>query len=162
MIGGLPYVGKSSNIEQRYKQHKVAFEARTQPKKLQQAYDLHKDAVMSILESIIPDKDNLAKREAYWIKKLNSINNGWNEQPTTITTKEYTYEEQKAIQAFSMLVDKANETDICMATGLTPKMIQAIRLGTNYGWLAIEFPEEYATLLAQRKSAGYSKNYKNF
>ena len=162
-INGLPYVGKSSNIEQRFIKHKNAFEAGTQAKKLQQAYDLYKDAKMSILEYVPNDPNLLARKEYFWIKKLNSINNGLNTQPTNSAKDEpYSYEQHKVLAAFLMLLDKVPDTDICMETGLTPKMLESIRQGTNYSWLAGDFPIEYHQLRTVTKSTGYSKNYKNF
>jgi hypothetical protein len=162
MIGGLPYVGKSSNIEQRFLRHKSAFEAGTQAAKLQAAYDKYKDAEMSILEHTYVDKDLLARKEVFWIKKLNSINNGWNTRGDSSADKVYTWEEQQILAAFIMILDKVPDTDICVETGLTPKMLQTIRQGTNYGWLALEFPKEYNQMRVYTKPTGYSKYYKNF
>lgn len=163
VINGLPYVGKSTNIEQRYLKHKNDFERGVQPPKLQKAYDTYKAATMSILETIPPNADLLARKEYFWIKKLNSIDNGYNTQPvSTPTTNKYTYAEQQILAAFLKLLDKMPDTDICIETGLTPKILDTIRKGTNYSWLAIDFPNEYRQLRALTKPTGYSKNYKNF
>lgn len=162
-IGGLVYVGKSSNIEQRYIKHKNAFEAGTQAPKLQAAYDKYKQATMTILEYVANDPNLLARKEYYWIKKLNSIDNGLNTQLTnSAKDAPYTYEQQQILAAFLMLLDKVSDTDICMQTGLTPKMLDAIRQGTNYSWVSEDFPIEYHQLRTATKSSGYSKKYKNF
>jgi group I intron endonuclease len=70
---GDTYIGKSKNLSQRWCQHRSDLRANTHNNpKLQELYNAHgwKMFEMTLLE-LIPEKDSLETREAYWIANKN-------------------------------------------------------------------------------------------
>lgn len=160
-LNGLPYVGKSDNIELRFKQHLNELKLGTHNYKLQQAYEEYGTPTLKILESMFKDKLYMASREQYWIGKLCSITKGYNIVNSLGSEKKLSYEDEKIIEAF-LSINKLPDLDICLNTGITDKMLKSIKQGTNFTWLQFLFPTEYKQLRVTTKSTGYSKNYKNF
>lgn len=75
------YIGQSIDIHNRWKQHKQNLQNNTHHScKLQNAYNRTKDKSIfeySIIE-IVEYKEDLSKREKYWIDKYNSLYAGYN------------------------------------------------------------------------------------
>ena len=75
------YVGQSTNIHSRFKQHKTNLEkGKHDSLKLQNFYNSNKDSIVlefEILEEVL-DKDDLTRKEEKWIKTYNSMKNGFN------------------------------------------------------------------------------------
>jgi group I intron endonuclease len=162
VINGLPYVGKSANIEHRFLQHINMLKQGTHhSSKLQDAYNQYGNPKLHILQTLFPDPEHLSNREVYWINKLSSIPKGYNTINAKLSSKSYSYEDQKVIEAFNLILNKASDTDICCKTGITPKMINSIKQGTSHQWLQAEFPKEYQELRATSPRSPYNKYVRN-
>lgn len=158
-LNGQYYVGSSTNIERRVAKHLTELKANKHVNpKLQQAYKLYGEPEILILqESKVAETEYLRDREQHYMDKYNSVRRGYN----TINAnggplRERTYEENQIIKAF-LLIGTKPETDICLETGITPKMLKGIRLGTFAEWLVTEYPTEYNVMRVTAKSTGYNK-----
>lgn len=159
------YVGKSEDIETRYSQHISELKNNRHPNnKVQNAFNVQGIPKLVILEILNSDGTYLSTREIYWIDKLDSFNNGLNLDQGFIVKEETKSEKlvnDRVREAFKMLMrtklGKADHfiTDICLATGLTPKMLKSIIQGNAFTWLINEFPISYKRMLKDK----YTKNW---
>ncbi len=154
------YIGRSSNIEQRYKAHCSVLKANKHPNsKLQDAYKGEKP-YGKIVEKLEQFHELLVKQEVHHILEFDSVENGFNlnygEQVEVITPD--TYENNQVRKAFELMVADTDEIEICYQTGLTPKMLQGIRQGKLFNWLVFEYPVEYA-IYQKAKQKPYKGNW---
>jgi predicted GIY-YIG superfamily endonuclease len=160
------YIGRSEDIENRYKQHLSVLKSKNVKhynKALQLAYDKYGDPKLDILECLQVNSEALAAREVFYILKYNSVANGFNvsygETKILEELPKDKYANDMIRIAFKLIIAKTIDSEICCQTGITDKMINAIKQGTNFTWLQVEFPVEYAQLMRSR-STKYSKgNY---
>ena len=160
------YIGRSEDIEGRYKQHISVLKSKNVQhynKALQAAYDKYGDPKLEILECMQVNVEALAAREMFYILKFNSVANGFNISYGEIKILEELpkdkYANDMIRKAFKLIIAKVFDSDICCETGITDKMINSIKQGTNYTWLQVEFHADYA-LLMRRRTTKYSKgNY---
>lgn len=160
------YIGRSHDIESRYKQHISVLKSKNvfhYNKALQLAYDKYGVPKLEILECLQEDETALAQREMFYILKYNSVYNGFNTSYGEIKILEELdkdkYANDMIRKAFKLIVAKATDVEICCQTGVTDKMINAIKQGTNFTWLQVDFPDEYKQLMAIRTTKYSKGNY---
>jgi hypothetical protein len=156
------YIGQSSNIENRLKQHirKLLKNTHYNPK-MQEAYLINCTLpILKILEEV-KDASLMSTREIYWIDYFNSYHQGLNstiggtslglgaEHPSA----KYTEDDYCAVVSFLALTDMtllsiSNELDIPLS------IITAISSGSTHGYLENIMPTEYAQM---RSKVGHRK-----
>lgn len=159
------YIGQSTDIERRYKEHLNDLFLNKGHGKLQEAYNLYGDPKLVILE--VSNIDDLNTLENGYISKYDSYANGFNtlkeagypllrgtDSPHSIYTREV------YISIFKELVhtDKYAK-DIAKELGVTETVVTGISLCRTHIWLSEEFPIEYTILKSkignrQRKIKG--------
>ena len=136
-INGKCYVGQSINIEQRWKAH------RTRPfctnnsqynsifYRAIRKYGLE-NFIFTVLEEC--SQDILNEREVFWIKKLDSYNNGYNLTEggdSARTNSKLSEAEVKEIKDL-LLNSTLTETEIAEMFNITQKNVSAINLGQTW------------------------------
>lgn len=83
-VSGLKYVGSSRNVKKRLQQHMIAIKAGKGNKGLYLAYNQGHTFHCEIIEKLDYGINEfyLSEREKFYIKELDTINNGFNEHPT--------------------------------------------------------------------------------
>jgi predicted GIY-YIG superfamily endonuclease len=152
------YIGKSIDIQTRYKNHCSELKNnRHINKTMQKAYLLHGLPTVMPLEEVL-DLEYQNIREITWIKELDTYTNGMNgtiggdgtgcgaDSPRSLYPRE-TY-----IEILQQLANTTKNTVIISQELFVSKMVvQSIsRGGGNHAWLAIEFPELYAKMLLKK------------
>ena len=82
---GKCYIGSSVNIKTRWGQHKRKLTINNSPNiKLQQAWNKHGEISFefNIIELVTDNKEELYKKEQFYINKFDSVNNGYNILPS--------------------------------------------------------------------------------
>lgn len=144
-INGKCYVGQSVNIEQRWNSHKSR---PFNPKSSQ--YDsifyraIRKYGIDNFIFTVLEEcpKEELDKREIFWIKKLNSFNNGYN---LTIggdscpTNSKLTDDEVKKIKNL-LLNSNLTETEIAKISEVSQRNISSINLGQSWHEEQLSYP----------------------
>jgi hypothetical protein len=162
-----PYVGQSRNIEARFKAHKYSFEQGHYNPKLNEAYEMCGLPNLEIIEEcrII----DLNSREAYWIDRLNSINQGLNIAEVDIFRggtehPRAKYSKEQIIQALPLLQDpELSLKDIEKITGISEGQLYNIKAGRTHTWIQEEFPEEFLKILqTSRRKQGHSHQRAKF
>lgn len=81
-LNGMCYIGATSNIKNRFAQHKYSYNIEHASKfynKIRENGLQFEDLPFEIIETIYTDfRDNVRERELFWIEHYNSINNGLN------------------------------------------------------------------------------------
>lgn len=146
------YIGKSISIERRLQEHsKAILEGKHTNIKMQGYFNIYRTIEYGIVEECTPN--TLDIKEVYWIKELNTIEDGFN-----ITSggdgggigyynNNAKYSRKKIIEVFMMLLDPTiRSTDISRATGVGGSIIREIMALNDHTWLEHEFPSEYQIL----------------
>lgn len=156
------YIGKSENIEKRYKSHvNLLTKGLNTCGKLQKAYK-GTQPYGKIEQLLTYDPTYLAIRENFYIVEYDAVSNGLN---INYGTEAVRYEEgnqkenDQVRKAFVMALAKVDETTICLETGVTPKIMESIRQGKAFTWLQAEFPTEYKQAQITKTSKYRKGNY---
>lgn len=152
------YIGQSSRIEERFKDHIRDMRNGTHCNyKIIQAYKAYGVPEIVILEecSLLELND----KEFVYINEFDTFNNGLN---LSIGPQKYLcgenhpnsiYSNEKIEQAFLLLVERnLTHNEISKITGLTKDTIKSISCGKNHNWLKEIYPDKYETLLKTKKS----------
>lgn len=142
------YIGKSINIEERFKQHLTTFKTGKLSNKLLEARDLYGLPNLTIL--IECDVDKLNESEIACISEYNAFNNGFN---STIggdggysdsTNAANKYDKEDYINVLYMLTDiKKSLIDIAIESKVHHKVVRHIFKKEAHTWLERELPEVY-------------------
>lgn len=160
---GQYYVGKSGNMQERYKEHCRKLKYGTHHNKgMQASYQKYGLPTMEPLEEVM-DLAKQSEREKYWIKKLDTYNNGMNgtlggdgrgfgaDTPTSLYNKN-TY--------IDILTNLANTSeslrDISNKLGVAYSVVQKISCGSEPAWLEKDYPELVAKV---REKCGTHKGF---
>lgn len=145
------YIGKSSNIEKRFLEHKSNFKTNRGSPKLQNAYNKYGEPTIEILVEC--SVNGLAKEELLCIDKYNSITNGYNTLPGDIVdcygedSPASRYSNDTYISVLKYLIDGVSSiTTIAEVTGVSIQVIRGIAEIQSHKWLKDKFPTEYAAL----------------
>lgn len=152
------YIGRSTNIEQRYKAHLSDMRLGKSSKKILAAYRKHGAPLLYIL-CIESDLDKQKQLEIDFIKENNSINCGLN---TTLGGEDVMYGELNTgskysnIQIYQVLQLLANNIDLTLQeisdkTEISISVVKDISAGTRHTWLASEYPEEYSKMISNKE-----------
>ncbi len=164
--GQLYYVGKSTNIEQRFKKHLTNLENNLSNSKLQKAYELYGKPFLEIIE--LCEISVLNSKEIYYISLLDTVNSGLNISPggeyftSGIANPNSKYSEEFLEEIFFYVIRNAN------VSILEISRIYAINYSTLFDlvnckshlWLKEKYPQEYR-ILEKLKCTRKSLNGKN-
>lgn len=150
------YVGKSVNIEYRYKGHIRSFKRGESSKKMKDAYELYGEPSLEILEECT--ELMLDSRENFYISELKATTHGFNSRDTSTGSNitsigelnhKSKYSNAKIIECFDMLIDYPDMLfqEISDITGVPKGSINMIAHGGNHKWLSIYSPDRYKLLL---------------
>lgn len=153
------YVGRSKNVEIRYKQHLACFRGNTSSKKLQEAYNTY-GTPNSLLITEGPE-DSLIDLENSLIKELDCVNNGFNSRGNTDGghsglwgdlngRSKYTNEQIADCLFLLIQIPKLTYPIISSRTGVPKATIVDIANSTGHTWLEKFFPEEIKELKSFR------------
>lgn len=149
------YVGQSINIERRFTTHMREMNKNVHINcKVQETYNLYKQVSLQILE--ITNIEKLTEREIYWIKILNTIEDGLNITYPSIGASHGPYFSNSKfskleiikvfrhsyLQTYSGLSYK----DIADKLNVPTSLINNIRSGKNHLWLASLYPYQYTKM----------------
>lgn len=151
------YVGKSVNIESRFKGHLRSFKRGSSSKKMKDAYALYGYPVLEILEEC--DESILDYREKFYISSLNATTEGFNSRDTATSRNTSSigdlnpkskYSNAKIIECFNLLIDYPDMLfqEISDITGVPKGSINMIAHGGNHKWLSTYSPIRYKLLLS--------------
>jgi hypothetical protein len=166
----LYYIGKSINIDGRYKDHcKKLKNGSHHNFMLSKGYTSYNTPpTIHVLEYINTiDDDLLSKREIYGISMLDSFNNGMNEtlggegigfgeeHPNSIYTKEVYY---------NILVELSKDyvsiAEVSNNLNVSESVVHAISSGDTHRWLRTEYPEIYLKMKNRKKKLSGSNDLK--
>lgn len=140
-----PYIGKSQDIEGRFKFHLNSLKRGTSNYKLQEAYEMCGEPHIEILEECTTS--DLSEKEIYWITKYNSIENGLNltaggdSSGSGYNHARSKFTREQLINALNLLTNPDNTfEDIASLTGVTTSQVWQISCGRSHQWLYEEFP----------------------
>lgn len=151
------YVGRSSNIELRFKAHLSDMKLGKASKKLLDAFNNFGEPRLEILQ----EENNLEtqkKLEIEYIFKLKSLTNGLN---STFGGEDILYGELNArakhtneqIYFVLKLLAYSKEStllDISKNTGVSLSVVRDISAGNRHLWLSVEYPLEYSIMIENK------------
>ena len=150
------YVGKSVNIEYRYKGHLRSFKRGESSKKMKEAYETYGAPNLEILEEC--QESELDLREIFYIASLNTVSMGFNSRDTATNSNTSSigelnhkskYSNAKIIECFDLLIDYPDMLfqEIAEITGIPRGSVSMIAHGGNHKWLKLVYPERYGILI---------------
>ena len=145
------YVGKSTDISRRYKEHIKAMQNGVSFTNIQNSFKIAGIPEIVILENCYIEK--LSDREHYWIKTLygpgmlNVYLNG-NDNAVGPANPNAKYSEDTLTKLFLDIVNlpAISLEDISKKYGVPVNTIKAITSGKSHLWLKDKFPSEYKTM----------------
>lgn len=152
-----PYIGQSSNIEQRYIGHCSDLKTGKSNFKLLQAFEICGLPKLEILEHC--SIEVLNTREVLWIKRLNSVNNGLNLTDKIVNNGRgednfrSKYYNSQIEHAFLHILQNPNKNlkEIAVETNIEYGTLASIAHGNNHTWLKEKYPLEYDKMLSQSR-----------
>lgn len=151
------YVGKSVDIEGRYRKHCSELRRVVHHNKaLTSGYSKYGEPSMQILETLPLDDNILYSREVHWIETFDSFRNGMNETPGGEgvgfgeNSPRAVFSNHQIEEVLHLLVDTPELTfiEVFNRTGVSSYSVQQIARGACHTWLATKYPEKYKALLA--------------
>lgn len=152
------YVGQSTNILKRYRDHKSVLRLQKHTNyKLQQAYNLYGFPKLQILENC--DISALDKLEIAWTKEFDSLNNGLNVSfpgkgaGSGINNHNSKYTKLQLLRVFRACYLDSSITDkqISEKYFVNESTVTSIRLGNSHLWLKNDYPKQYSWIKAKDK-----------
>ncbi len=152
---GQYYIGESSNIEKRYKEHCNNLVRGSHINyKLSNAYSRYGMPIMEVVEAT--DEADLKRREVFWIREFNSFYSGMNltiggdgcgygdRHPSSIYTEE-TY-----VEILHLLANtNKSAVDISKQLNISYNVVTQISIGQTHAYLQDRFPDLYKKMLAK-------------
>lgn len=154
---GQYYIGKSINIQTRYKEHCSELKNNKHKNKtMEKGYLLYGLPTIIPLEEVL-DLEYQNIREIAWIRELDTYNNGMNgtiggegvgcgaDSPSSLYTRE----------TYIRILEQLANTDKILAIiakelSVSKEVVRQIAIGVRHAWLAIEFPELYTKMLLKK------------
>ncbi len=146
------YVGKSSNLLRREKDHRASLINNTANYKVMEAYKIFGEPSFIVLEYL--DIEYLNNAEIEWIQELDTIENGLNISSGG-DGGGFGYTHNRAIHSKELLLEVADllisdkiftYSEISKLTEVSISTINNITLGIQHTWLSNEVPEFYTKL----------------
>lgn len=146
------YIGQSSRIEERFKQHKYSMLNNTCTYKLLDAYKKYGIPSLCILKET--NIDSLDKEEVTYIREFDSVDNGFNilstpypyfrgtEHHNSLYTEEEVYKTLLKLIEIPFIPYKVIAEDLNVSIAF----IENIARLKSHTWLKDKYPEEYKTL----------------
>lgn len=153
------YVGKSIDIEDRYKRHCSALRRGTHKNiRLKEGFSKYGDPSLGVLEVLPYNNSILFSKEITWIAMFDSFHNGMNEtlggegtgfgenNPVSL------YTNQQIIDLVKYILANPHKTlrDVSSDLDISYFVIKGVVRGTNHTWLEEKMPEEYFKLLSMK------------
>lgn len=147
------YIGKSDNIERRYKQHLYYLKQHIGTAKMVEAYLLNSTpSVHTIEECKISELD---EKEKYWIKYLNATNSlnsteGGDGAGRGELNQKAVYSNATIEHCFNCIINNPTISlkEISEYTDISYSTVQNLAGGRLYLWLQEKRPEDFAKLVA--------------
>lgn len=160
------YVGKSTNIEQRFNRHLTNLKNNLSNSKLQKAYELHGVPRYCILEEC--DIDDLNEKEIYYISLLDTVKNGLNIAAggeyfnSGIHNPNSKYSRDLLEEAFLYIVNNPDVSilQISKIYNINYNTLFDLAKCKSHIWLKEAYPKEYV-LLETMKHTRVKSNGKN-
>lgn len=154
------YIGQSIDIMKRYSVHLTCMRQGIHSKKLQEAYAKYGEPSIQVLEEC-DDADFLDITEEFYIKKFNSVLEGFNS--TTKAAGGVSIGEDNGnsknsneiiIEAFFLLTGDTllSLKEIASITSVSHDTIKQISRGVQYTWLKKLYPTKYQILLDRKNN----------
>lgn len=157
------YIGKSKNIEKRYREHLSSFASNTASTKLMDAYIRYGIPAINVLKTV--SEENLNTEEQSFIYEFDSVFNGFNSSPFSSGGGAYgedcsssIYTNDQYISVFKELISNLTDTYETIASkhNVSKQFVSGIASGTR-GEILLKklFPTEYkelSRLIGKRKS----------
>lgn len=150
------YIGQSTNIEQRFRDHIRYMKENRTTKKLCEAYILYGVPELDILSECLPEDLNNFENET--IEIWDSVKNGFNTLKTSESTPNISgfsagnakYTKEDILKVAELLQDPLNKVSyIEEVTGVKSRTVTEVSNLTQHGvWLSTEYPEVYTKILA--------------
>jgi hypothetical protein len=149
-----PYIGQSSNIEQRYVCHKSELKHGKSNYMLLEAYNITNSyPLLDIIE--ICTVSELTEKEIFYIKKYNSYKNGLNITDKVVNNGRgqdhfrSLVSNEDIIKLLHYLVNNPNKllTDISKELNIPIAIIKSFNKGRNHTWIGEIYPEEYDKMI---------------
>lgn len=152
-----PYVGQSSNIEQRFHGHCSELKHGKSNFKMQEAYTMSGIPNLYVVEEC--GVEQLNSREVFWIKKLNSVDNGLNLTDKCVNNGvgeenfRSKYSNQAIENVFFIIVNNPDKNlkEIAAILGIEYTIVASIAKGLNHTWLKEKYPADYDIMLRQSR-----------
>lgn len=164
-VYGCYYIGCSSNIEKRIKDHLSALSRGDHANiKIQNTYNKYGKPVFEVLE--LCDISNLHNREIYYINIFDSYSNGFNltlggEGSSGENNSYAKYTEQDYCSVLKLLANTDKTySEINRLTGVSIDVIKKISMLVSHTYLESKYPEEYKILKAKKNTRNNSAKSK--
>ena len=162
------YVGKSINIDRRYKTHLRQLQDKEHANyKIQEQYNAFGKPNLVLLE--LGEPSSLNSLEHSWINEFDSVVSGLNivtadsaaySGPVTSTAK---YSRKQVLRTFSLLYrTDMILTDIARRARVNVALATNIAYNGQHRWLEEEYPDKYAKMLSRLKGNRMSRNKSGF
>lgn len=152
------YIGKSTNIEQRFSSHLSSMRAGSSPRKLQSAYNTFKEPTCEILCEC--REEELLNKEKELIIEFDSVLNGFNTSNGGDAGAVLHGEDNgralsdnlKYVEVLTLLTStNFSRYKIAEITGVSVSVVSHISSGEGHKWLKTKYPEMYEKLLSLKK-----------
>lgn len=155
------YIGRSVNIESRYKDHcsMLTRNASTCPLVQKKYNEVNILPTLSIVETT--SIDNISDREVYWISALSATTKGLNVLPggeDILVGDKHPMSKYSNTQIYQVLKLLASTTpiyshkEIEVETGVKATTVKDIVCGTSHTWLQEEYPDLYSAMLSVKSN----------
>lgn len=150
-----PYIGQSSNIEQRYICHKSELKHNKSNYMLLEAYNITNSyPLLDIIE--VCTVSELTEKEIFYIKKYNSYNNGLNITDKIVNNgrgEEHfrsLVSNQDIVKLLHCLVNNPYKLliDISKELNIPVGIVKSFNKGVTHTWVKEIYPEEYNEMLS--------------
>lgn len=145
------YVGQSTNIDARFRQHLSALRTGTKANcKLHEAYKLHGYPSLVVLEELPNNKDILLDRERFFVNYYNSIENGYNMAIPNFNpilkgedNGNAAYTNKQYIEIAKILIKYNNLplSEISELTGISYHILKHMSALESHAWIKNEYPD---------------------
>ncbi len=153
----LAYVGKSLDIESRYKAHcSMLQRSKHYNKDITNMYTKYGMPEISILEETSNNNLLMNNREIYWISYLNTYRNGLNKTEggdgggNGVDSDNTRYTKEEILKVFMTIIDNPNITlkEVATLCNVLYNTVSNIATGARHLWLATEYPEKHNMMLS--------------
>lgn len=152
------YIGKSLNIEKRFKGHIRSFKIGEASKKMFEAYSIYGEPTICILKALETEV-GIDEEENHYISQYNAVIDGFNSRKESVgkvpsscgeLNHKSKYSNIKILECFNLLVDAPDMlfSDISNITTVPIGTITMLSRGVNHKWISEYYPEKYAKLLS--------------